>query len=147
MRITFNPQNGNNYNQNFQMRLTEAPSLGKYIDSFHFKNQQDNLKKAVNLIKEYVGHSPENKNLTIGALHPSKANYVKNGTYDEFFINKKNKLKKTSDRMERENIYMQFDGTDKIQGFYMNPDENPKNLAVWFMNTLNYYKRSFMKKS
>ena len=140
MRITFNPQNGNNYNQNFQMRLTEAPSLGKYIDSFHFKNQQNNL-------KEYVGHSPENKNLTIGALHPSKANYVKNGTYDEFFINKKNKLKKTSDRMERENIYMQFDGTDKIQGFYMNPDENPKNLAVWFMNTLNYYKRSFMKKS
>lgn len=147
MRITFNPQNGNNYNQNFQMRLTEAPSLGKYIDSFHFKKQQDNLKQAVKLIKEYVGHSPENKNLTIGALHPSKANYVKSGTYDEFFINKKNKLKKTSDRMERENIYMQFDGTDKIQGFYMNPDENPKNLAVWFMNTLNYYKRSFMKKS
>ena len=147
MRITFNPQNGNNYNQNFQMRLTEAPSLGKYIDSFHFKNQQNNLKQAVKLIKEYVGHSPENKNLTIGALHPSKANYVKNGTYDEFFINKKNKLKKTSDRMERENIYMQFDGTDKIQGFYMNTDENPKNLAVWFMNTLNYYKRSFMKKS
>lgn len=147
MRITFNPQNGNNYNQNFQMRLTEAPSLGKYIDSFHFKNQQDNLKKAVNLIREYVSHSPENKNLTIGALHPSKANYVKSGTYDEFFITKKNKLKKTSDRMERENIYMQFEGTDKIQGFYMNPDENPKNLAVWFMNTLNYYKRSFMKKS
>lgn len=147
MRITFNPQNGNNYNQNFQMRLTEAPSLGKYIDSFHSKKQQNNLKQAVKLIKEYVSHSPENKNLTIGALHPSKANYVKNGTYDEFFINKKNKLKKTSDRMERENIYMQFDGTDKIQGFYMNPDENPKNLAVWFMNTLNYYKRSFMKKS
>ena len=49
--------------------------------------------------------------------------------------------------MERENVYMQLEGTDKIQGFYMNPDENPKNLAVWFMNTLNYYKRSFMKKS
>ena len=49
--------------------------------------------------------------------------------------------------MERENIYMQLEGTDKIQGFYMNPDENPKNLAVWFMNTLNYYKRAFMKKS
>ena len=63
------------------------------------------------------------------------------------FITKKNKLKKTSDRMERENIYMQLEGTDKIQGFYMNPDENPKNLAVWFMNTLNYYKRAFMKKS
>lgn len=64
-----------------------------------------------------------------------------------FLLLKKNKLKKTSDRMERENIYMQLEGTDKIQGFYMNPDENPKNLAVWFMNTLNYYKRSFMKKS
>lgn len=147
MRITFNPQNGNNYNQNFQMRLTEAPSLEKYIDSFHFKKQQNNLKEAVNLIREYVSHSPENKNLIIGALHPSKANYVKNGTYDEFFINGKSRLKKTSNRMERENIYMQLEGTDKIQGFYMNPDEKPKNLAVWFMNTLNSYKCSFKQKS
>lgn len=48
MRITFNPQNGNNYNQNFQMRLTEAPSLGKYIGSFHFKINKTILNKLLN---------------------------------------------------------------------------------------------------
>lgn len=145
MKITFNLQNVNNYNQNFQMRLTEAPSLGKYIDSFHFKNQQDNLKGALQLIKEYVKHFPENKNLTIGALHPSKANYVKTGTYDEFFTAPKNFYKKTSDKFGRENVYMQLDGSEKMQGFFMNPDENPQNLASWFMNTLNYYKNSLTK--
>ena len=147
MKINFNPQIKTNYQPQFQMNLVEKPSLNKYINSFHFKHQQDNLKQAVNIIKEYIQKIPGKNNIHIGALHPSKANYVKSGTYDEFFITPKNKLKKTSDRMERENIYMQLEGTDKIQGFYMNPDENPKNLAVWFMNTLNYYKRSFMKKS
>jgi|GEM_PF-1921930 hypothetical protein len=147
MRVSFNPQSGNNYNQNFQMRLVEDASLERYINSFHFKKQQDNLKQAITIIKDYVQNNPENKNLLIGALHPSKANYVKNGTYDEFFILPKSRFKKTSDRFERENIYMQFDGTDKVQGFYMNPDENPTNLANWFMNTLNYYKKSLTKKS
>ncbi len=147
MRISFNPKSENNYNPNFQMRLVEDASLERYINSFHFKKQQDNLKQAITIIKDYVQNNPENKNLLIGALHPSKANYVKNGTYDEFFILPKSRFKKTSDRFERENIYMQFDGTDKVQGFYMNPDENPTNLANWFMNTLNYYKKSLTKKS
>lgn len=146
MRISFNPQCGNNYNQDFGMRLIPDSSITKYIDSFHFRKQQDNLKQAVKLISEYVSQTPGNNNLKIAALHPSKANYVKNGTYDEFFINEKNRFKKTSDRFERENIYMQLEGNDKIQGFYMNPDENPKNLAAWFMNTFNYYKKSLMKK-
>ena len=46
MRISFNPQSGNNYNPNFQMRLAQDANLGKYIDSFHFKKQQDNLNFA-----------------------------------------------------------------------------------------------------
>lgn len=54
MRISFNPQSGNNYNQNFQMRLVQDANLGKYIDGFHFKKQQDNLKNAINIIKGYV---------------------------------------------------------------------------------------------
>lgn len=146
MRISFNPQSGNNYNQNFQMRLVQDANLGKYINGFHFKKQQDNLKNAINIIKGYVQKNPENKTLIIGALHPSKANYVKNGTYDEYFVLPKKRFKKTSDRFERENIYMQLEGNDKIQGFYMNPDENPKNLAAWFMNTFNYYKSKLPKK-
>ena len=146
MRISFNPQSGNNYNPNFQMRLVQDATLGKYIDGFHFKKQQDNLKNAINIIKGYVQKNPENKTLIIGDLHPSKANYVKNGTYDEYFVLPKKRFKKTSDRFERENIYMQLEGNDKIQGFYMNPDENPKNLAAWFMNTFNYYKSKLPKK-
>lgn len=146
MRISLNPQSGNNYNQDFGMRLIQDSSITKYIDSFHFRKQQDNLKQAVKIISEYVGQTPGNNNLKIAALHPSKANYVKNGTYDEFFINEKNRFKKTSDRFERENIYMQFDGTDKFQGFYMNPDVEPKTLANWFMNTLYHYRQIFKKK-
>lgn len=66
MRISFNPKSENNYNPNFQMRLVEDASLGKYINGFHFKQQQDNLKNAVNIIKGYVQKYPENKTLTIG---------------------------------------------------------------------------------
>ena len=61
MRISFNPKSENNYNPNFQMRLVEDASLGKYINGFHFKQQQDNLKNAVNIIKGYVQKYPENK--------------------------------------------------------------------------------------
>ncbi len=147
MRINFNPQNNCGNKQQFGMRFIENESLTKYINSFHFRKQQENLKQTVNLIRDYVQKNPENKNLIVGALHPSKANYVKNGTYDEFFITPKKRIKKTNDRFERENVYMQFDGTDKFQGFYMNPDENPKNVAAWFINTLNYYKAKIAKKS
>lgn len=140
MKISFNPQNNFASRPQFGIRLVEHENLGKYIDSFHFKTQQDNLKQAISLIKDYIQESPGNKNLIIGALHPSKADYVKNGTYDEYFIGPKSMFKTTNDRFERENIYMQLEGTDDIQGFYMNPDENPKNVASWFINTFNYYK-------
>ena len=145
MKINFNPQIKTNYQPQFQMNLVEKPSLNKYINSFHFKHQQDNLKQAVNIIKEYIQKIPGKNNIHIGALHPSKANYVKNGTFDVFFVTPKNKFKKTADIYKRENIYMQLDGANTIQGFYMNPDENPKNLASWFMNTLDYYRNQLTK--
>ena len=66
--------------------------------------------------------------------------------FPQVFTSGRNKFKKTSDKYGRENIYMQLDNTDKIQGFYMNPDENPNNLAKWFMETFNYYKSSLTKK-
>ena len=111
MRINFNPQSNCGNNQHFGIRLVENDSLIRYIDSLHFRNQKNNLKQAVTIIRNQIERNPDNKNLIIGALHPSKANYVKNGTYDEFFITPQKRVKQTSDRFERENIYMQFDGT------------------------------------
>lgn len=146
MRVNLNVQNENTYNQNFKMRFVEQQSIGKYIDSFHFPDQKNNIRKAVDLIKTYVERNPDYGTLSIATLHPSKANYVKNGTFDEFFTSGRNKFKKTSDKYGRENIYMQLDNSDKIQGFYMNPDENPNNLAKWFIETFNYYKSSITKK-
>lgn len=141
MRINLNvTKNNNYYRPNFQMRLVEDASVLKYINSFHSKNKQNNLKQAVNIIKGYITNNMDNKSVRLAALHPSKANYVKSGTYDEYFTRGKTNTKKISDRYERENVYMQLEGSDKIQGFYMNPDENPQTLAGWFMDTFNFYK-------
>ena len=145
MRVNLNLQNENSYNQNFKMRFVEQASIGKYVDSFHFKDQKNNVRKAVDLIKTYIERNPEYGTLSVGTLHPSKANYVKNGTFDEYFKNGRSSFKKTSDKYGRENIYMQFNDSDKIQGFYLNPDENPHNLAKWFMETFNYYKNVILK--
>lgn len=141
-------QNKNNYyNQAFQMRLVQDPSMTKYINSLHSGSEQNNLRQTVNIIKNYMGNNPGNKNIKLAALHPSKAGYVKHGTYDEYFTNGKKTSKKVKDYYARENVYMQLEGSDKIQGFYMNPDENPHKVAGWFMDTFNYYKNSLMKKS
>lgn len=137
-----------NYNQSFTMHLVQDASLTKYIDSLHISKQQDNLKQAIQIIKKNIEKIPQNNTLTIGALHPSKANFVKTGTYNEFYVNLKGKTtKKTSNILKRENIFLKLDGHDKIQGFYMNPDENPKTLANWFMNTYKHLKNSFLEKS
>ena len=146
MKINFNSTQ--NYNQNFTMHLVQDASLTKYIDSLHISKQQNNLKQAIQIIKTNLENIPQKDTLTIGAIHPSKANFVKTGTYDEFYVNLKGKTtKKTSNILKRENIFLKFDGNDKIQGFYMNPDENPKTLADWFMNTYRYFKNSFPEKS
>lgn len=130
------------------MHLVQDASLTKYIDSLHISKQQNNLKQAIQIIKTNLENIPQKDTLTIGAIHPSKANFVKTGTYDEFYVNLKGKTtKKTSNILKRENIFLKFDGNDKIQGFYMNPDENPKTLADWFMNTYRYFKNSFPEKS
>lgn len=94
MRVNLNLQNDNTYNQNFKMRFVENQSIGKYIDSFHFAQQKNNIRKAVDLIKTYVERNPDYGTLSVATLHPSKANYVKNGTYDEFFTSGRNKFKK-----------------------------------------------------
>ncbi len=146
MKINFNSTQ--NYNQSFTMHLVQDASLTKYIDSLHISKQQNNLKQAIQIIKTNLENIPQKDTLTIGAIHPSKANFVKTGTYDEFYVNLKGKTtKKTSNILKRENIFLKFDGNDKIQGFYMNPDENPKTLADWFMNTYRYFKNSFPEKS
>ena len=144
--MKINAINQNSYNNTrFQMRLVQDPSMIKYIDSFHFKNEQNNLKEAINIIGNYIGHNPETCNIKIAVLDPARANLVKSGTYDEFVSNGKNRFRKINDRYARENVYMQLEGSDKIQGFYMNPEENPHTLAGWFMNTFNYYKNSVAK--
>lgn len=148
MKVNFSSINENSCNQSFKMNLVQDASLTKYINSLHFRNQQNNLKQAIDVIRNNISKVPDKDTLIIGAIHPSKANLVKSGTYDEFFINSKGKtIKKTSDILNRENIFLQLEGNDKIQGFYMNPDENPKTLAGWFMDTFNYFKNSFLEKS
>ncbi len=137
-----NCQNGYYYQPAFQMKLIQTQSLKKFINSFHFREEQNNLKEAFNIISSFLTREPKNSELKIHALHPSKANYVKNGTYDEFFCTETNRIKHTSDRFGRENIYMQMDGSDKTQNFYMNPQEKPDNLARWFMETFNFYKKN-----
>ena len=83
--MKINAINQNSYNNtSFQMRLVQDPSMIKYIDSFHFKNEQNNLKEAINIIGNYIGHNPETCNIKIAVLDPARANLVKSGTYDEF---------------------------------------------------------------
>ncbi len=135
-------QSRNYYRPNFGIKLVETPEMTKYIESFHFKNQQNNLRNALNIIQERLAPRHEHKYLKVAPLHPSKADFVKNGTYEEFFSDKKTITKRVSDRFERENIYMQIDDNNKTQNFYMNPDENPENLANWFMETFHFYRGS-----
>ncbi len=146
MKVNFNSADGRK--QSFKMNIVQEAGLTKYINSLHITQQQNNLKQALNIIRNNIAKIPDRDTLVIGALHPSKANFVKSGTYDEFFINEKGKtIKKTSNILNRENIYLKLEGDEKIQGFYMNPDENPKTLANWFMDTFNYFKNSFPEKS
>lgn len=146
MKVNFNSADGRK--QSFKMNLVQEAGLTKYINSLHIAQQQNNLKQALNIIRNNIAKIPDRDTLVIGALHPSKANFVKSGTYDEFFINEKGKtIKKTSNILNRENIYLKLEDDEKIQGFYMNPDENPKTLANWFMDTFNYFKNSFPEKS
>ncbi len=146
MKVNFNSADGRK--QSFKMNLVQEAGLTKYINSLHITQQQNNLKQALNIIRNNIAKIPDRDTLVIGALHPSKANFVKSGTYDEFFINEKGKtIKKTSNILNRENIYLKLEDDEKIQGFYMNPDENPKTLANWFMDTFNYFKNSFPEKS
>ena len=146
MKVNFNSADGRK--QSFKMNLVQEAGLTKYINSLHITQQQNNLKQALDIIRNNIAKIPDKDTLVIGALHPSKANFVKSGTYDEFFINEKGKtIKKTSNILNRENIYLKLEDDEKIQGFYMNPDENPKTLANWFMDTFNYFKNSFPEKS
>ena len=146
MKVNFNSADGRK--QSFKMNLVQEAGLTKYINSLHITQQQNNLKQALNIIRNNIAKIPDRDTLVIGALHPSKANFVKSGTYDEFYINEKGKtIKKTSNILNRENIYLKLEDDEKIQGFYMNPDENPKTLANWFMDTFNYFKNSFPEKS
>ena len=146
MKVNFNSADGRK--QSFKMNLVQEAGLTKYINSLHITQQQNNLKQALNIIRNNIAKIPDRDTLVIGALHPSKANFVKSGTYDEFFINEKGKtIKKTSNILNRENIYLKLEDDEKIQGFYMNPDENPKTLANWFMDTFSYFKNSFPEKS
>ena len=146
MKVNFN--SADSRKQSFKMNLVQEAGLTKYINSLHITQQQNNLKQALDIIRNNIAKIPDKDTLVIGALHPSKANFVKSGTYDEFFINEKGKtIKKTSNILNRENIYLKLEGDEKIQGFYMNPDENPKTLANWFMDTFNYFKNSFPEKS
>ena len=146
MKVNFNSADGRK--QSFKMNLVQEAGLTKYINSLHITQQQNNLKQALNIIRNNIAKIPDRDTLVIGALHPSKANFVKSGTYDEFFINEKGKtIKKTSNILNRENIYLKLEDDEKIQGFYMNTDENPKTLANWFMDTFNYFKNSFPEKS
>lgn len=146
MKVNFNSADGRK--QSFKMNIVQEAGLTKYINSLHITQQQNNLKQALDIIRNNIAKIPDKDTLVIGALHPSKANFVKSGTYDEFFINEKGKtIKKTSNILNRENIYLKLEGDEKIQGFYMNPDENPKTLANWFMDTFNYFKNSFPEKS
>lgn len=142
MKVNFNPNDRNGYKLPFQMKLVETKSLNRYIDGFHFEKNQKNLRQALTLIKNKLAQNPEDKYLKIYALHPSNANYVKNGTYDEYFYDGKKLVKQTRDKYERENIYMQLDGSNKTQNFYMNPNEKPENLARWFMDTFNFYRKN-----
>ena len=142
MKINSINPGASNYQHNFQMKLIQTPSLKKYINSFHFREEQNNLKEAFSLISDFLTREPNNSELNIYALHPSKANYVKNGTYDEFYYSGENRIKQTFDRFGRENIYMQMAGSNKTQNFYMNPQEKPDNLARWFMETFNFYKKN-----
>ena len=127
---------------------TALDALKNHYEKSKRPMTENNLKQAIDVIRNNISKIPDKDTLIIGAMHPSKANLVKSGTYDEFFINSKGKtIKKTSDILNRENIFLQLEGNDKIQGFYMNPDENPKTLASWFMDTFNYFKNSFLEKS
>ena len=148
MKVNFDMTHNRNYNQSFKMNFVKDASLSKYINSLHIKKQQNNLKDALELITNNIARIPDRDTLIVGALHPSKANLVKSGTYDEFFTNSKGKtIKKTSNILNRENIFLKREGDERIQGFYLNPDENPKTLANWFMDTFSYFKNSFPEKS
>ncbi len=136
MRVDLNL---NNHKQSFgAIRLEKGFDLLNEIGRMR-TDKQKLFQQTFDIIELQLAKKAENGKYLIDKMTPSKANYVKTGSYKAYYKNGPNDIaeEKVFPAFSSEDISLQIEGQDRAAGFYMNPNEKPENLAMWIMNTFS----------